>query len=194
MRLALALSLALASPAPAAAPHRPAEHGEHYLPVTLGPEYIELVTQLRAKSGAKPDFEYRQTVLKGLRLNESVDREQAPGGHTAALIVVRDAKDKKRARALAREVLEAEDWADVAKTLAARTLTVAEHLKAVSKNVDYINSHVSPGYVTVDVVWVERQLQRDLDGVVAALYLARSPRGVSKTKASKPLPASGVAR
>ncbi|MBI2385232.1 MAG: hypothetical protein HYV14_04375 [Elusimicrobia bacterium] len=193
MTAGLLLTLALACPAPAAAPHRAAEHGEHYLPVTIGPEYIDLVTQLRAKSGRKPDFEYRQNAIKGLRVTESIDRSQAPGGHTSALLVVRDAKDKKRARALAREVIEPEDWADVAATLARRTLTVAEHLKAVRKNVAFIDGHVSPGYVTVDLVWVERQLGRDLDGVAAALYLARSPRGVSKTKESKPLPASGVA-
>lgn len=193
MRLALALGLALASPAPAAAPHRPAEHGEHYLPVTIGPEYIDLVTQLRAKQGAKPDFEYRQNVTKGLRVTEFVDRTAAPGGHTSALLVVRSGKDRKRALALAREAIEAEDRADVGRTLPKKTLTPAEHLKAAGKNVDYINGHVSPGYVTVDLVWVERQLERDLDGVAGALYLARSPRGVSKTKASRPLPASGVA-
>ncbi|MCR4296158.1 MAG: hypothetical protein NUW21_11540 [Elusimicrobia bacterium] len=194
MSLSLALGLALASSAAAAAPHRPAEHGEHYLPVTLGPEYIDLVTQLRAKQGRRPDFAFRQNVLKGLRVSETVDREQAPGGHTGVLLVVREAKDKKRARALAREVIEPEDWADVSRSLPRRTLTVAEHLKAVKKNAAFIDGHVSPGYVTVDLVWVERQLGRDLDGVVAALYLARSPRGVSKIKTSKPLPASGVAR
>lgn len=189
----LLLAFAFACPAPAAPPHRAAEHGEHYLPVTIGPEYIDLVTQLRAKQGAKPDFEYRQNVIKGLRVTEAIDRSQAPGGHTSALLVVRDAKDKKRARALAREAIEPEDWADVSPTLAQRTLTVAEHLKAVRKNVAFIDGHVSPGYVTADLVWIERQLGRDLDGVAAALYLARSPRGVSKIKASKPLSASGVA-
>lgn len=193
MTAGLLLTLVLACPAPAAAPHRAAEHGEHHLPVTLGPEYIDLVTQLRAKQRGKPDFEFRQNLIKGLRVSESIDRDQAPGGHTSALLVVRSAKDKKRARALAREAIDAEDWADVSRTLAQRTLTVAEHLAAVRKNVAFIDGHVSPGYVTVDLGWVERQLERDLDGAVAALYLARSPRGVSKTKASNPLPASGVA-
>lgn len=182
MTAGLLLAFVFACPAPAAAPHRAAEHGEHYLPVTIGPEYIDLVTQLRAKQGGKPDFEYRQNVIKGLRVTEAIDRSQAPGGHTSALLVVRDAKDKKRARALAREAIEPEDWADVSPTLAQRTLTVAEHLKAVRKNVAFIDGHVSPGYVTADLVWVERQLGRDLDGVAAALYLARSPR------AAKPAP------
>jgi len=193
MTAGLLLAFAFALPVQAASPHRAAEHGEHYLPVTIGPEYIDLVTQIRAKQGAKPDFEYRQNLVKGLRVTESIDRDQAPGGHTSALLVVRDAKDKKRARALAREAIEPEDWADVSRTLAQRTLTVAEHLKAVSKNVAFIDGHVTPGYVTIDLVWVERQLGRDLEGAVAALYLARSPRGVSRIKASKPLSANAVA-
>ncbi|MCM2304657.1 MAG: hypothetical protein NDJ72_08135, partial [Elusimicrobia bacterium] len=113
MTAGLLLTLALAGPAPAAAPHRPAEHGEHYLPVTIGPEYIDLVTQLRAKSGRKPDFEYRQSLVKGLRVTESIDRTEAPGGHTAALLVVRSAKDKKRAQAMALAALDAEDRPDV---------------------------------------------------------------------------------
>ncbi|MDD5301726.1 MAG: hypothetical protein PHS14_01345 [Elusimicrobia bacterium] len=176
MTAPLLLALALASQAPAASAHRPAEHGDAYLPVTIGPEYIDLVTQLEAKQGRKPDFEFRQNLLKGVRVTESVDRGQAPGGHTSALLVVREAKDKKRALALAREVIEAEDWADVGRTLAKRTLTAAEHLKAVRKNIAYIDGHVSPGYVTADLVWVERQLGRDLEGAAAALYLVRSPR------------------
>lgn len=59
----LLLALALAAHASAGS-HRAAEHGAQYLPATLGPEYIDLVTQLQAKAGRRPDFEYRPHLLK----------------------------------------------------------------------------------------------------------------------------------
>lgn len=176
MIAALFLAAATACAAPAAPKHRPGEHGAAYLPVTSGPEYIDLSTQLLAKRGLKPDFEYRQNLLKGLRVSETVDRDQKPGGKTWALLVVRDAKDKARARKLAREVIEPEDWADVGRTFAKSTLTIAEHLKAVRDNLAYIDGHVQPGYLTVDLVWLERQLERDTEGAAGALYITRSPR------------------
>ena len=182
MTAPLLLALTLATQASAAIVHRPAEHGSDHLPVTIGPEYIDFVTQLQAKQGRKPDFEYRQNLLKGVRVSVSIDRNRAPGGHTSALIVVRGQKDKKRAVSLARAVIEAEDWADVGRELAKATQTVAEHLSAVRKNLTFIDWHVSPGIVTADLVWVERQLGRDLEGAEAALYLVRSPR------AAKPAP------
>jgi len=185
MTASLLLALTLASPAPAASAHRSAEHGESYLPVTIGPEYIDLVTQLQAKSGSKPDFEFRQNLIKDLRVTESIDRAKAPGGHTSALLILREAKDRTRALALARAVIEAEDWADVGAALPKSTRTVAEHLKKVRENVAYIDGHVSPGYVTVDLVWVERQLGRDLDGAVAALYLVRSPRAAKSAPSGR---------
>lgn len=175
MKAPLLLALALAAFASAGS-HRAAEHGAQYLPVTLGPEYIDLVTQLRAKAGRRPDFEYRQNLLKEVRVTQMVDRTKEPGGHTAALLIVRSAKDKRRALALAREVIEPEDWADVGRALPKATRTVAEHLKAVRDNLAYIDGHAGKGYLTADLVWIERQLGRDLDGAAAALYLARSPR------------------
>lgn len=173
---ALLLAAACASAAPAVPKHRPAEHGEHYLPVTLGPEYVDLVIQLQSKRGLRPDFEYRQNLIRGLRVSVAVNRSDAPGGHTAALLVVRDAKDKARAGALAREAIEPEDWADVGPKFSKSIITVAEHLKKVRANLAYIDGHVKPGYLTVDMVWLERQLARDLDGAAGALYIARSPR------------------
>ncbi|MDO8756554.1 MAG: hypothetical protein Q7J64_00955 [Elusimicrobiota bacterium] len=164
------------SAAPAFTKHRPQEHGAAYLPVTAGPEYVDLVTQLLAKRGLKPDFEYRQNLLKGLRVSELVDRDKKPGGHTLALLIVRQAKDKARARAMARKVIEPEDWADVGRTFAKSTLTIAEHLKAVRDNLAYIDGHVKPGYLTVDLVWLERQLERDTEDADGALYITRSPR------------------
>ena len=180
MKLLLA-ALLLAGAALAAAPaHRAAEHGDDYLPVTGGPEYVDLVSQIKAHNNLKPDFEYHQRLVGGLRVSEMVDRTVAPGGHSFATLIVRDAKDKKKAIALAKAALEAEDWADVGKTLLKATRTPAEHLKAVKKNLAFVDKDASPGYVKLDLDWIKRQLERDLDGATAALYLARAPRSAAQ--------------
>jgi hypothetical protein len=173
--------------APFATAHHPGKFGADYLPVTVGPEYVDLKTQILAHSGRKPDFEFHQRMTaEGVRVSEMVDRGEAPGGHSFAVLIVRDAKDKKAARALARAALEDEDWADVGPGLAKKTETVAEHLAAVRKNLDFVDRDASPGYLTVDMVWLKRQLEQDLDGARAALYLARAPRAPKPVPVPKP--------
>lgn len=49
-------------------------------------------------------------------------------------------------------------------------------MKAARANLAYIDGHVKPGYLTVDLVWLERQLERDTEGAAGALYITRSPR------------------
>lgn len=176
MRLLAATLFLLVGAAAAASSHRAAEHGDDYLPVTSGPEYVDLVTQIMAHSGRKPDFELHQRFADGLRVTEMVDRGSPPGGHSFATLIVRDAKDKKRAQKLAKAALEAEDWADIGATLPKHTLTPAQHLKTVKKNLAFIDKDASPGYVKLDLDWIKRQLDRDLVGATAVLYLVRSPR------------------
>ncbi|MBI5882454.1 MAG: hypothetical protein HZB91_05050 [Elusimicrobia bacterium] len=142
------------------------------LPVTLGPEYNDIALQLAAANGRAYAPKVERKVIGRVREILSVDQNMPQGAGPRGLAIVRE----KSSKPALQELLETEhpDMRFLKEPGYRLILTVPEHLKAVKKNLDWVDHHVGrKGYWKVDLADVRRRVVDDLEGVDAVVYLYR---------------------